>query len=309
VRARGRHAELHFWGICENKPVRAFAWFFGLILAGLAAMAALAYPAWLVLHPLVDAPFHRIASRVGMLALLIGFVLVARRLGVADRASLGYGAPRAAFLRELGRGLALGVVLMLPVVAAMLLLDLRVLKPGVEIDAPTLASLAAKGLASGLAVALIEETFLRGAMFSAIARESGPRLAITLTALVYAATHFLAKYRIPADQVNTWSGVELVSGSLRSFAAPLGIADAFLSLAAVGVLLGLIRHLTGNIAACIGLHAGWVWVITFVRETSARDEASPLAFLLSRFDGVVGWLVLGWTLVIGAALYRMYREN
>jgi uncharacterized protein len=188
-------------------------------------------------------------------------------------------------------------------------MDMRNLRPGVVLDARTFAQLSIKGLLSGLTVAFIEETFLRGAMHSSIARESGPRLAIGLTALVYAATHFIGKYRIPADQVNAGSGLDMLAGTFRTLTDPLGIADAFLCLAAVGVLLGLVRHLTGNIAACIGLHAGWVWVITLVRETSQRDDSSGAAFLLSRFDGFVGWLVLGWTIVIGAALVRYYSRR
>jgi hypothetical protein len=71
----------------------------------------------------------------------------------------------------------------------------------------------------------------------------------------------------------------------------------------------MVRALTGNIAACIGLHAGWVWVIAFLRETSVPDETAPLRFLLSRFDGVVGWLVLGWTLVIGVVIHRFYARR
>ena len=59
-----------------------------------------------------------------MLALLVGFVLLARRLGLADRTSLGYGCRDALFLRELSVGLALGVVTMLAVVAAMSALGL-----------------------------------------------------------------------------------------------------------------------------------------------------------------------------------------
>jgi len=74
----------------------------------------------------------------------------------------------------------------------------------------------------------------------------------------------------------------------------------------VGALLGMVRQITGNIAACIGLHAGWVWVITWLRETSAPNDAQPWRMLLSQFDGVVGWLVAAWTLVIGFALHAFY---
>ncbi len=289
--------------------MRTFGLFMALFAAGIAAMALFAYPAWWLLTPQLDVQFHRVASRIGMLALLVGFVLLARRLGLADRTSLGYGLPRNAFWRELGIGLVLGVAMMLPAAAIMYALDLRMLKPGVEFDATTLASLLVKGLVSGLAVAFIEETFLRGAMHTGIARESGARLAVLLTALLYSATHFLGRYKIPSDQVGPGSGLEVVVGSLRAFSDFGSIIDAFLCLAAVGVLLGYVRVLTGNIAACIGLHAGWVWVITCIRQTSKRDPDAQFAFLVSDFDGVVGWLLLGWTLVIACALVRYYGRR
>jgi hypothetical protein len=289
--------------------MRTFFWFLGLLLAGFAAMALFAYPAWLLLHPHFDFPFHRIASRVGMLALIIGFASVAPRLGLADRRSLGYGIPRRVFLREFLLALALGVGLMLMVVAMMLGMGLRSWQPGLDLHAAVLASLAVKTLMSALAVALIEETFLRGAMFSGIARESGARAAILLTALLYAATHFIARYHIPAELVVPTSGLAMVQGSLQAFAHPFAIGDAFLALFAVGVLLAIIRAATGHIAACMGLHAGWVWVMLLVREISVPDTTRRLSFLLSNFDGFVGWLVLAWTIAIGWPLYRFYLRR
>lgn len=288
--------------------MRAFAWFMGMFVVGFAVMAALTYPAWLLVHPHLDAPFHRIGGRIGQLALLVCLVLVARRLNIADRASWGYGIPRRDFLRELVKALGIGIATMVPIIVIMALLGLREWKGGVTPDAALLAKLTLRGFATGMAVALIEETFLRGAMFTAIARESGTRLAIILTALIYAATHFFVSARIPADAVTSMSGVHLVTGTLTKFADPLAIADAFLCLFAVGVLLAAVRAATGHVAACMGLHAGWVWVITFVRQTSEPNDAHPLRFLLSQFDGLVGWLVLAWTIVIGVILQRLYAR-
>jgi membrane protease YdiL (CAAX protease family) len=287
----------------------AFAKFFALVIAGLAAIAALGYPVWSLLTPTFDFPFHRVASRVAMLAVLLGFVWLARRERLADRSSLGYGLPRRRWLSEAAKAFLLGAATMLPVMVVMLLAGMRVLQPGLELDAALLAKLAASGVASGLTVALIEETFLRGAMFTAIARESGPRLAIVLPSLLYAATHFIGRYRIPADQVDAGSGLELLRGMLQQFANFGAIFDAFLSLFAVGVLLALVRHLTGNIAACVGLHAGWVWIILCMRATTAPAADHPAAFLLSTFDGVVGWLVFGWTILLGVWLFRFYDRR
>src|SRR5579864_4177677 len=97
--------------------MRAFTLFFGLMIVALAAIGALSYPVWLLLHPHFDFPFHRMGERIGMLALVAGFVLVARRARLADKQSLGYGLPRRVFTRELLLGLAIGVVTMLVVVA------------------------------------------------------------------------------------------------------------------------------------------------------------------------------------------------
>ena len=237
-----------------------------------------------------------------MLAFLLGFLAVARRLRLADRASLGYGVPRAIFLRELSLGLALGVITMSGVAASMAALGLLDFHQAAACGAGALAALIAKRLASGLAVALIEETALRGAMFTGIQRESGTAAAVVLTAIVYSWTHFLGSFHIPAAQVSAWSGVALLHGTLQSFDHPLGIADAFLCLTAVGVVLALVRSVTGNIAAGMGLHAGWVWVMLVVHGLSQPDRASPLGFLLSRHDGFTGWLVLGWTVVLGIGL-------
>lgn len=289
--------------------MRAFIWFIGLFVVGFAAMAAFAWPVYELLTPMFDVKFHRVANRLGMLVLLIAFILVARRLALADRASLGYGLPRPRFLREAALGLVLGVATMLPIAFIMMGLDLRVLREGLDPANVPWVSLAIGGLATGITVALIEETFLRGAMHTAIERESGARLAILLTALLYSSVHFVGRYRIPPEELGPDSGLRHVLGTLADFATPLDIADAWLALFAVGVLLGMVRTLTGNVAACIGLHAGWVWVISFLRETSRPDEGNPNRFLLSQFDGVVGWLVLAWTLVIGAVLWRFYAAR
>jgi len=289
--------------------VRTFGWFLLLMALALAAIGVFSYPAWLLLHPHFNFPFHRMGERVGMLALLVGFVLLARRLGLADRGSLGYGLPRRAFVREMGLGLAIGVVTMVGVVGAMSALGLLDWTRAASFSAGALAKLVLLRLSSGLAVGFIEETFLRGAMHTGIERESGTAAAIALTAVVYAATHFFASYHIAAPDVTAHSGLELLMGTLRVFAHPGAIADAFLALTAVGVLLGLVRAATGNIAACIGMHAGWVWVMLVTRELTQPLHGASLGFLLSRFDGFVGWLVFGWIVVLAVPVWRFYQRR
>ena len=59
-----------------------------------------------------------------------------------------------------------------------------------------------------------------------IAREAGARVAAWSTALLYSAVHFLARARIPADEVATDSGLRLLAGALAHFADPLPVLDS-----------------------------------------------------------------------------------
>jgi uncharacterized protein len=289
--------------------MRAFAVFLGLILVALACIGVLTYPAWLLLHPHFDFPFHRIGERIAMLVGLVGFLILAPRMQLGDRVSLGYGIPRRRFARELLLALAVGVLTMVVIVCAMAALGLRDWHKAASLDAAHLAKLIAQSLASGLAVALIEETALRGIIFTGIQRESGTSVAIVLSSLIFAATHFFAKHHIDAGQVTSSSGWDLLAGTLHSFAAPLVIADAFLTYFAVGVILAAIRSSTGHIASCMGVHAGWVWVMLTVTGTSEAVRGQPLSWLLSQTDGFVGWLVLAWCVVIGFPLVRFFSRR
>src|SRR3954470_1125990 len=141
-----------------------FAVFFALIAVALVAIAALGYPAWLLTLSLgFDFRFPRVALRLAMLVLVIGFVLVARRLRVADRVSLGYDLPARRFLAETARAWLLGLLLMLPVLLTMLALDLRELKHGMAFAAGPWIKVTLAGLLTGLVVGSTEETFMRGA--------------------------------------------------------------------------------------------------------------------------------------------------
>jgi membrane protease YdiL (CAAX protease family) len=204
-------------------------------------------------------------------------------------------------------GLLLGLAFMLPLTLLMLATGLRRLN--VDLNALLLLKLLLSGLTSGLVVALIEESFLRGAMYSAVTRESGALPAVISTSLLYAATHFFARFTILPADVGPGSGVDLVLGSLRAFAAPAQMADAYLCLTAVGVLLAWVRLQTGNIAAGIGLHAGWVTLILVTLRISERDEHAAAGWLLSEHDGFVGWLTLAWTLLAAIPVLRYYQRQ
>jgi membrane protease YdiL (CAAX protease family) len=285
--------------------MRTFLKFLGLLAGALLVAAVLAWPAWQLVALVSVEPFHRVMHRVAMLIGLIGLVVLVRRLGLADRTSLGYGLPRPVFLKQLSIGFGAGVAMMVPLIVLLYGLDLRLPKEGFEWGGARLFGAIAGGLLSGAAVALIEETFFRGAMQTGIERESGQRLAIVLPSLLYASLHFLGgKLRVPAEEASWASGIDVLANLFERYAHPLELVDSFMALLAVGVLLAIVRARTGAIAACLGLHAAWVCVISVLREASMRNPQAEWSWLVGSYDGVIGWLAFAWTLGVVVVALR-----
>ncbi|MBM5811894.1 MAG: CPBP family intramembrane metalloprotease [Gammaproteobacteria bacterium] len=287
--------------------MRAAGWFLLAIGGTLLAAALLAWPVFELAHAAwPELAFHRVVTRFWQLLMLGGIALCVWRLGLRGRADWGYGAPRPRFLREAASGLAAGLAMALPAAGALVLLGVRQWLPAP--DAGELLGDLGSDLATALAVALLEETFFRGLMYRGIERESGATAAIVLTSIVYAAVHFLGRTPIAAAEVDWGSGLVLLAGALDRFASPLEIADAFATLLVVGLLLGAVRHRTGSIGACFGLHLAWVWVIQATLDVTALDPESRQAALVSSYDGFTGWLVAGWAALMLIGLWLLRRR-
>ena len=283
--------------------MRAFAWFVGaIVLAGVIA-AILAYPVFELTTHFANFAFHRVASRIAMLVLIGELVWVCRHLKLTTKRDFGYGLPWRQFLKVsigwslIGMGTAaLGAAFLLGT-------GLRVIDPTFVITGLSLLKIFGVGVASGIAVALLEETVMRGAMHTAIQREAGPWTAALLTAPLFAVLHFFAKVHIPLEEVGWGSGFDLLA---RSF-APLGHAslvfDSFASWLLLGLILSLTRVLTGNIAVALGLHAGWVIILRMLQEATNGGSAPDWQAWVGRFDGLLGYWLLPWGLAIAALLW------
>ena len=283
--------------------MRAFAWFIGaILLAGLIG-ALLAYPAYELTSTFASWAFHRVASRVAMLVLIAELVWLCRRLNLRRARDFGYGLPWRRFLKLSVMWGAIGIATAAVGAAFLLSTHLRVVSPDFTPTVPNFARIFLIGLSSGVAVALLEETVIRGAMHTAIERESGPWTAALLTAPLFAVLHFFAKTRIAPEDVGWGSGFELLLRSFSPLAQPALVFDSFLSWLIVGLILSLTRVLTGNIAVAIGLHAGWVIVLRMLQEGTNSAEAPQYAFWVGRFDGLLGYWLLPWGICIAIALW------
>jgi len=291
--------------------MRTFLTFLLLVAVAALISAAITYPVWAGLQTFTDARLHRVMNRVGMIVLAALTIIWLRRRGLADKQTMGYAMPRPQFVRQMFLGFAAGVLLMMPLAFALFGLEVRVWSERLAAsDAPALliATLVLRGLLTGWVVAFLEETFCRGAMFTAIRKESGLALAIVLPSLLYAALHFLGgELRLPNDQITYASGFTVTANLFERYAEPLEFTDSFMALVALGILLALIRWRTGVIAGCIGLHAGGVCVILVMRNLSTVNPAAPHSWLIGSYDGVIGWMTCIWIAVVAVAYWQFTR--
>jgi uncharacterized protein len=237
---------------------------------------------------------------------LIGeLVWLCRHLHLTAKRDFGYGLPWRSFLKVSLCWGAIGVATASVGAAFLLVTGLRVVDANFAPSVPSALRLLAIGLSSGIAVALLEETVMRGAMHTAIQRESGAWAAALLTAPLFAVVHFFAKARIAPDEVHWGSGFELLQRSFTPLSHPALVFDSFLSWLIVGLILSLTRVLTGNIAVAIGLHAGWVVVLRMLQEATGSASSPRYSFWVGHFDGLLGYWMVPWGLAIGAALWFM----
>ena len=285
--------------------MRAFGLFLGILLFALLLGAAVAYPAFRLASHIGPWPFHRVAGRVAMLILATELIWYCRHLNLENRADFGYGLPWRRFLGLCLIWGAIGMATGASGAAFLLGGGLRVAVAGFSPGVATFARLLAVGLGSGIAVALVEETVMRGALQTAVQRESGPWAAVALITPLFAALHFFAKATIAPQELGPGSGFELLVRSFAPLAHPAAVLDSFLAWLAVGLILSLTRVLTGNIAVAIGLHGGWVVVLRMLQGGTGRGPTPSV--WVGRFDGLLGYWLLPWAAAIGLALWFTRR--
>ncbi len=290
-----------------NSPARIFLAFV-LVLPAAMLLAAIASP-WVqaLLDPVAQFPLHRIFSRLTMLGVIACTIWLLIRQRLLQRELLGFNRPWPQFLQRLLVGLLAGLALMVLALVPLFLLDLRMWSGRLPADSGALPALILKGLGSGLLVALIEETFFRGAMQGALQRQGATRWALFVVPLLYSGVHFLGRAAsVPHDEVNAFSGFITWQGFFSLFTEPLRILDAFVALYFVGLLLALVRRRWGDLAACIGLHAGFVAVIAVFRRISAPAPDNSWSFLVGSFDGLLGTWIAVVTALVCLAIWRLH---
>ena len=288
-----------------SSPAAVFLAFVAALLAAMLGAALLSPWVQATVAPIAVLPLHRVFARLTMLGVLAGAVWLLLRHGLARGAVLGYVGPVPRFLRRALLGLAAGVLMMAATLLPLFWLRVLVWSAAVPVACSGWLVLAAHGLGTGLMVALIEETFFRGAMQGALQRMGATGWALFAVPLLYAVVHFLGRPVGIAEAAEPRGGFAALGQFLSRLAHPFAILDAFVALWCVGVLLALVRRRWGDLAGCIGLHAGFVATITVFRKVSSPAAHGDWSFLVGSFDGLLGW----WIAVLAGLACLLVRPS
>ncbi len=289
--------------------MRPILFFFILIFLIITISPLLTYPIHLALKNFIDLPFHKLAHYTTLLCGFIGSGIYLKYNQIYSRQAFGFGLAKNIFLKELLRGFFVGVLIFASLKLILILSGVHQIKPNLDYFLSNLFLIFIQAILAGFAVAFIEETIFRGALFSGLYKKTSALIAISLTSFVYAAVHFFKYKKLPEGSEITWStGIEMLPDALYKFSY-LNIIDHFLTLLALGVLLSMMRLRNGNIALCIGVHAGIVMTVKITGRFSEYVNASQFDFLVNQINPTMGYLSFSLLLILAIIYWQRYLST
>ena len=249
---------------------------------------------------------RKLIIRLSQLFLILSIFPVARYLGLT-KAMLGY-APFTKMLKQFFQGICLSLLVLLPAFFVLYMLGVHAID--MTKDWSVAWALKKMGIAFGLAILIgvVEESVFRGMLYSSLKKYLPVFSAVLITAVYYAGLHFLdSKAPVSEETLNLKGSFGLLVQAYSNVFA-LQDVSAFFALLVVGIFLGVLRsHGEMNLALCIGCHTGWVWQIRMCKSMFTVHATTPYSFLVSHYDGVIGWFVAGWLLML-LFIYWSWRQ-
>lgn len=255
-------------------------------------------------------PLSKIVNRGALLLLIIGIYPAMVRMNLTW-VNFGFCGINKAFFKRFTLGFGIGILILGFVVIFLLAFGTRVIDWEKAAIFSIIISSLSKALLVGVLVALVEEPLFRGLLLSSLLTHSSKTFAISIGAFYYAMLHFLRSDLIFVDSEISWASGFLVILDSFSNLLRLQNVDSFLALFLAGVFLGLIRlHYKCSLSYCIGLHAGWVFVIKATKALTNGNRKSPWANLASDYDGIIGYFAAGWLmlLIIGFLIFLQFNR-
>lgn len=278
-----------------------------LALLGLAAIVVPGiYPS--VFEPIGLKPESSL-YRFAMLAAALGMPFFLRFLALNSWRAAGYTLPRSQAWSALGRGLLVGIAIMVGLTGVQWGLDIHHFDPpGDKWSAYYVLRYLISGLISGLAVGFIEETFFRGLMHTGMRRRLAFWPTALLTSLLYAAVHFMKPGKLGEADFDITRAFSMIGEGLARLGESADVLDSFITLVVVGIFLSMVRERSGNILWAIGIHAGWVMVIKVMKFlTDPTKVDGQYSVWIGDYDRITGWMATIWLGII--ALVFWYRTR
>ncbi|MGR9051035.1 MAG: CPBP family intramembrane glutamic endopeptidase [Gammaproteobacteria bacterium] len=255
-------------------------------------------------------PLDKVISKVGKLFLVLSIFPVMAWLGLNKR-DLGF-AERPVFLKQLVRGLGLGLLTLLPILIILFTLGVNVIDETRSWTPVWILKKLTVSFLLALLISIAEEPIFRGVLFAGLKKKMPMIGVVLISSLYYALLHFLDSHtRIGYPEMTLFSGFMLLGEALLNVFQAENI-PAFSALFMVGVFLAVVRARIGeNLGLCIGCHTAWVWQIKMNKSLFNTDRDSAYFFLASSYDGIIGPLVTVWlaTAIIGYLWYRRTIEK
>lgn len=255
-----------------------------------------------------EIPLRKIISKSTQFFLVLSIFPAMHYLSIR-RLELGF-AERRLFFAQLAKGFCLGFITLMPVFVLLTLLGVNVVDHTQTWTWAVLLQKSLLNLLMALVISWIEEPLFRGILLVGLAKKIRLSSAILISAFYYAILHFLeTKTNIPREQLTIWSGFELLGEASKNLWRA-EILPAFFALLMVGIFLGVLRtRISASLGWCIGCHTCWVWLIKMNKNLFDTDFSSEYAYLVSRYDGVIGPLVSLWLLVVVAGYLMLVRAR
>ena len=114
--------------------------------------------------------------------------------------------------------------------------------------------------------------------------------------------------RLDGAALDTATALDSIATGLGRIGDFTPIADSFITLVVVGLVLSMVRERSGNIIWAIAIHAGWVMIIKlakYLTDTSYVDGKA--SFWVGEYDHITGWMATLWLGAI-AAVYWVYTR-
>jgi membrane protease YdiL (CAAX protease family) len=248
--------------------------------------------------------------RFAMLAAALSLPLFLRYLALNSWRAAGFTLPRSEAWRMLRTGLLVGITIMVALIGTQWLIGVHHFAvPANRWTAYDGVRTVVSGLLSGLAVGLIEETFFRGLMHTGMRRSLGFWPTALLTALLYAALHFMKPAPLAGATFDIAHALQMIGAGVTRIGDFAPVADSFSTLFMAGVFLSMVREKTGSILCAIGIHAGWVMTIKLGKYlTDPTIVDGQASIWVGQYDHITGWLATLWLGLITTGFWHRSRQ-